>query len=70
MHDYGAEEDISVEGLIEEQRRLSRSKNPFERVVGTLCVAGVLKQDLPYCPMSGRAVDVRSRLERTKSSGA
>jgi hypothetical protein len=39
-------EKISVEGLIEEQRRLSASENPFERVVGTLCVAGLLKQGL------------------------
>lgn len=47
MHDcYSQEEEITVEGLIEEQRRLSASKNPFERVVGTLCVAGLLKERL------------------------
>lgn len=40
------EEKISVESLIEEQRRLSVSKNPFDRVVGTLCVAGLLKERL------------------------
>jgi hypothetical protein len=40
------EEDISVKGLIEAQRRLSASKKPFERVVGTLCLAGLLKQRL------------------------
>ena len=51
MHDYQCgEEDISVEGLIEAQRRLSVSKNPFERVVGTLCVAGLLKQRLAVLP--------------------
>jgi hypothetical protein len=47
---YSGEEEISVEGLIEEQRRLSASKNPFERVVGTLCVAGLLKERLAALP--------------------
>jgi len=47
MRDYcSGEEGISVEGLIDTQRRLSASKNPFERVVGTLCVAGLLKRRL------------------------
>lgn len=47
MHDYQSEEEkISVEGLIEEQRRLSCSQNPLDRVVGTLCVAGLLKRRL------------------------
>ena len=47
MHDYCCgEEGISVEGLIDTQRRLSASKNPFERVIGTLCVAGLLKRRL------------------------
>ena len=51
MHDdYSGEEEISVEGLIEAQRRLSASNNPFERVVGTLCVAGLLKQRLAALP--------------------
>ena len=40
------EENISVEGLIEQHRRLSASENPFERVVGTLYVAGLLKRRL------------------------
>ena len=35
--DYG-EEEISVGVLIEEQRSLAHSKNPFERVVGSLCL--------------------------------
>ena len=43
-------EDISVEGLIEEQRKLAHSTNPFERVVGTLCVVGLLKQRLAALP--------------------
>ena len=47
---YSGEEEISVEGLIEEQRRLSASKNPFERVVGTLCVSGILKARLAILP--------------------
>ena len=47
VHDYyGEEEEISVEGLIEEQRRLARSKTFFEKVVGTLWVAGLLKERL------------------------
>jgi hypothetical protein len=47
VHDYySGEEEISVKGLIEEQRKLSASKNPFERVVGSLCVAGALKERL------------------------
>ena len=44
--DYGRQEEISVEGLIEEQRRLARSKTFFEKVVGALCVAGLLKERL------------------------
>ncbi len=44
MHDYYS--GLSVEGLIEEQRRLSASKNPVERVVAALCVAGLLKERL------------------------
>jgi hypothetical protein len=47
VHDYQCgEEEISVKGLIEEQRWLSASKNPFKRVVGSLCVAGALKERL------------------------
>ena len=44
MHDSGQE--ISVEDLIVEQRRLSASKSPFDRAVGTLCLAGLLRQRL------------------------
>ena len=47
---YSEEETISVEVLIEEQRRLAHSTNPFEQVVGTLCVAGLLKQRLAALP--------------------
>ena len=55
MHDYyGGEEEISVEGLIEEQRRLAHSQNPVERVVGSLCAAGLLKKRL--AALSDRAV--------------
>lgn len=51
MHNYYSQEErMTVEGLIEEQRRLSASKNPFDRVVGTLCVAGLLKQSLAALP--------------------
>ena len=72
MHDYySEEEEISVEGLIEEQRRLSASKNPFERVVGTLCVAGLLKERLAALTRrSNWAIDARLRLERTESFAA
>jgi len=43
---YSGQEEISVEGLIEEQRRLARSKTFSEKVVGTLCVAALLKERL------------------------
>jgi hypothetical protein len=49
---YSEEETISVEVLIEEQRRLARSKNPFERVIGTLFVAAILKERLIRLPNS------------------
>ena len=49
--DYG-EEEISVDVLIEEQRRLAHSKNPFERVVGSLCIAAILKKQLLGLPNS------------------
>ena len=53
---YGGEEEISVGGFIEEQRRLSVSQNPFERVVGSLCAAGMRKKRLVALPdtMIGR----------------
>jgi hypothetical protein len=44
--DYGEDETISVEGLIEEQRALARSKNPVERVVGSLCIGAILREQL------------------------
>jgi atypical dual specificity phosphatase len=43
-------EDITVDALIEEQRRLAHSKNPLERVVGSLCVAARLKRSLAALP--------------------
>jgi hypothetical protein len=49
--DYG-EEEISVDVLIEEQRSLAHSKNPFERVVGSLCIAAILKKQLLGLPNS------------------
>ena len=55
MHHYKrGEEGISVESLIETQRRLSISRNPFERVVGALCVSGILKARLAV--LSDRAI--------------
>jgi hypothetical protein len=48
--DYSEEETISVECLIEEQRRLSASTNPFERVVGSLCIGAILKERLVGLP--------------------
>jgi hypothetical protein len=53
VHDiYGEDEEISVDVLIELQRRLSHSKNPFERVVGSLCIAAILKEQLVGLPNS------------------
>ena len=49
--DYG-EEEISVDVLIEEQRKLAHSTNPFERVVGSLCVGAILKEQLVGLPNS------------------
>jgi hypothetical protein len=45
-------ENITVDALIEEQRQLSASKNPFERVVGSLCIAAILKEQLVGLPNS------------------
>ena len=50
--DYGEEETISVDVLIEEQRKLAHSTNPFERVVGSLCVGAILKEQLVRLPNS------------------
>ena len=49
---YSGEDEISVEGLIEEQRRLSHSKNLCERVVGSLCIGAILKKQLVGLPNS------------------
>jgi hypothetical protein len=47
---YSGEDEISVVGLIEEQRRLSHSKNLCERVVGSLCISAILKNQLMGLP--------------------
>jgi hypothetical protein len=49
--DYGKEE-ISVDVLIEEHRSLAHAKNPFERVVGSLCIGAILKKQLTGLPNS------------------
>ena len=49
--DYG-EDEISVESLIETQRRLSHSKDDCERVLGSLCIAAILKKQLLGLPNS------------------
>ena len=49
---YSGEAESSVEGLIEAQRRLARSKNLFERVVGSLCIGAILKEQLIGVPNS------------------
>ena len=46
MHDYCSAETWVSKGSSRHSERLSASKNPFERVVGTLCVAGLLKERL------------------------
>jgi len=43
-------EETSIEGLIEQQRRLACSENPFARVFGSLLVAALLKQKLASLP--------------------
>ena len=51
MHaNYSGQEEI--EDLIQEQRSLARSKNPFERVVGSLCIGAILKKQLVRLPNS------------------
>jgi hypothetical protein len=51
VRDYQCgKEEISVDVLIEEQRRLSHSKNLCERVVGSLCVGAILKKQLMELP--------------------
>ena len=49
--DYG-EGEISVDVLIEEQRKLAHSTNPFERVVGSICIGAILKERLVGLPNS------------------
>ena len=53
MHPYySGDKEIGLEDLIQEQRSLARSKNPFERVVGSLCAAAILKEQLMELPNS------------------
>jgi hypothetical protein len=47
---YSGQEEI--EDLIEEQRSLAHSKNPFERVVGSLYIGAILKKQLVGLPNS------------------
>jgi hypothetical protein len=49
---YIGDEEIGLEDLIQEQRSLARSKNPFERVVGSLCIGAILKEQLVRLPNS------------------
>lgn len=54
MHPYySADKEIGLEDLIQEQRSLARSKNSFERVVGSLCIGAILKEQLVRLPNSG-----------------
>ena len=41
-----------MEDLIDAQRRLSHSKNICERVVGSLCIGAILKEQLVRLPNS------------------
>ena len=47
---YDEKTDLSVDALIQEQRRLAASENPLERVVGALCCAGALSEALAEMP--------------------
>jgi hypothetical protein len=49
---YSGDKEIGFEDLIQEQRSLARSKNPFERVVGSLCIGAILKEQLVRLPNS------------------
>ncbi len=49
---YCGDKEIGFEDLIQEQRSLARSKNPFERVVGSLCIGAILKEQLVRLPNS------------------
>ena len=46
MSDNHGTEEMSIKALIEEQRRLACSKNSFERVIGSLLVAELVKKRL------------------------
>ena len=53
MHPYySGDKEIALEDLIQEQRSLARSKNPFERVVGSLCIGAILREQLVRLPNS------------------
>jgi hypothetical protein len=49
---YSGDKEIGLEDLIQEQRSLARSKSPFERVVGSLCIGAILKEQLVRLPNS------------------
>ena len=50
MAHHNGNEEISIDALIEEQRRLVASPNPLEQIVGAICLAGVLKKELASLP--------------------
>ncbi|MGA2235620.1 MAG: hypothetical protein ABSG23_09110 [Terriglobales bacterium] len=53
MHPYySGDKEIGLEDLIQEQRSLARSKNPFGRVLGSLCIGAILKERLVGLPNS------------------
>ena len=53
MHPYDSgEQEIGLEVIIEEQRRLARSPNLIERVVGSICISAILKEQLIGLPNS------------------
>ena len=53
MHPYySGDKEIGLEDLIQEQRSLARSKTPFERVVGSLCIGAILNEQLVRLPNS------------------
>ena len=49
---YSGEDKISLEVLIEQQRTLAHSSNPIEHVIGSLCMAAILKRKLVVLPNS------------------
>jgi hypothetical protein len=53
LHPYDSgEQEIGLEVIIEEQRRLARSPNLIERVLGSLCIGAILKERLVGSPNS------------------